>query len=40
VASSQVQASENSALQAQVGALKAFYGLLTDAHFIWDLEHD
>ena len=33
-------ASENSALQAQVGALKAFYGLLTDAHFIWDLEHD
>lgn len=33
-------ASENSALQAQVGAVKAFYGLLTDAHFIWDLEHD
>ena len=36
----QATASENSALQAQVGALKAFYGLLTDAHFIWDLEHD
>ncbi len=36
----QATASENSALQAQVSALKAFYGLLTDAHFIWDLEHD
>jgi len=36
----QATAAENSALQAQVGALKAFYGLLTDAHFIWDLEHD
>jgi cobalt-zinc-cadmium efflux system outer membrane protein len=36
----QATASENSALQAHVGALKAFYGLLTDAHFIWDLEHD
>ncbi len=36
----QATASEYSALQAHVGALKAFYGLLTDAHFIWDLEHD
>jgi outer membrane protein TolC len=36
----QATAAENSALQAQVGALKAYYGLLTDAHFIWDLEHD
>ncbi len=36
----QATASENSALQAQVGAVKAFYGLLTDAHFIWDLEHE
>ncbi len=36
----QATAAENSALQAQVSALKAFYGLLTDAHFIWDLEHD
>jgi cobalt-zinc-cadmium efflux system outer membrane protein len=36
----QATAADNSALQAQVSALKAFYGLLTDAHFIWDLEHD
>jgi outer membrane protein TolC len=36
----QSTAAENSALQAQVSALKVFYGLLTDAHFIWDLEHD
>ena len=36
----QATAAENSALQAQVGALKSYYGLLTDAHFIWDLEHD
>ncbi len=36
----QATAAENSALQAQVSALKAFYGLLTDAHFIWDLAHD
>jgi len=36
----QATAAENSALQAQVSALKAYYGLLTDAHFIWDLEHD
>ncbi len=27
-------------LQAQVSALKAYYGLLLDAHLIWDLEHD
>lgn len=30
----------NSALQAQVTALKAYYGLLVDAHLIWDLEFD
>lgn len=28
------------ALQAQAAALKAYYGLLVDAHLIWDLEHD
>ena len=30
----------NNALQAQVTALKAYYGLLVDAHLIWELEHD
>ncbi len=30
----------NNALQAQVTALKAYYGLLVDAHLIWNLEHD
>lgn len=30
----------NIALQAQVTALKAYYGLLVDAHLIWDLEND
>lgn len=28
------------ALQAQLAALKAYYGLLIDAHLVWDLEHD
>lgn len=36
----QAHAAMNSALQAQVTALKAYYGLLVDAHLIWDLEHD
>lgn len=36
----QATAAANSALQAQVGALKAYYGLLIDAHLIWDLERD
>ena len=36
----QANAAMNSALQAQVTALKAYYGLLVDAHLIWDLEHD
>ena len=27
-------------LQAQAAALKGYYGLLVDAHLIWDLEHD
>ena len=36
----QATAAMNNALQAQVTALKAYYGLLVDAHLIWDLEHD
>ena len=36
----QANAAMNNALQAQVTALKAYYGLLVDAHLIWDLEHD
>ena len=36
----QANGAMNSALQAQVTALKAYYGLLVDAHLIWDLEHD
>lgn len=28
------------ALQAQVAALKAYYGLLVDAHLVWDLGHE
>lgn len=36
----QAAAAMNSALQAQVTALKAYYELLVDAHLIWDLEHD
>lgn len=30
----------NNSLQAQITALKAYYGLLVDAHLIWELEHD
>lgn len=30
----------NNALQAQVTALEAYYGLLVDAHLIWELDHD
>ena len=36
----QASAAANSALQAQVAALKAWYGLLVDAHLIWDLDKD
>lgn len=36
----QTTAAENSALLAQVGALKAYYGLLIDAHLIWGLENE
>ncbi len=30
----------NNALQAQAAALKGYYGLLVDAHLIWNLDHD
>lgn len=40
IARRQANAALNNALQAQVTALKAYYGLLVDAHLIWDLEHD
>ena len=36
----QATAAADSALQAKVGALKAYYGLLIDAHLIWDMERD
>lgn len=36
----QATAAANGALQAQLAALKAYYGLLIDAHLIWGLEHD
>ena len=36
----QATAAQNNALQAQAAALKGYYGLLVDAHLIWDLEHD
>ncbi len=36
----QATAAAGSALQAQVSALKAYYGLLIDAHLVWDLARD
>ena len=36
----QATAAVNNALQAQVAALKAYYGLLLDAHLIWNLEQE
>jgi outer membrane protein TolC len=36
----QTTAAANSALLAQVGALKAYYGLLIDAHLIWGLDSE
>lgn len=36
----QASAAANSALQAQLVALKAWYGLMVDAHLVWDLEKD
>lgn len=40
IARRQANAALSNALQAQVTALKAYYGLLVDAHLIWDLEND
>lgn len=36
----QATAAMGNAVQAQVSALKAYYGLLIDAHLVWELEHD
>ncbi|MDP3825508.1 MAG: TolC family protein, partial [Polaromonas sp.] len=36
----QTTSAANSALLAQVGALKAYYGLLIDAHLIWGLDSE
>lgn len=36
----QATAALNDALQAQVTALKTYYGLLVDAHLIWEMDHD
>ncbi|MFJ7566461.1 TolC family protein [Herminiimonas sp. NPDC097707] len=36
----QATAASNNALQAQLTALKGYFGLLVDAHLIWDLAHD
>lgn len=36
----QATAAVNSALQAQASALQVYYGLLVDAHLIWELDHD
>lgn len=36
----QATAAMNNALQAQVMALRAYYGLLVDAHLIWELDHE
>lgn len=36
----QANAASSSALQLHGAALKAYYGLLVDAHLIWDLEHE
>lgn len=36
----QETAALSAVLSAQVTALKAYFGLILDAHLIWDLEHD
>ena len=36
----QATSAASNALQAQASALKAYYGLLIDAHLVWNLEHD
>lgn len=40
LAGRQATAAMINALQARVTALKAYYGLLVDAHLIWDLTHE
>lgn len=40
LSSRQATAARNNALQAQLTALKGYFGLLVDAHLIWDLAHD
>lgn len=40
IARRQANAAQSSALQAQVAALKAYYGLLADAQLIWGLDSD
>jgi outer membrane protein, heavy metal efflux system len=40
IARRQAASAANSALQAQATALKAYYGLVVDAHWVWDLEHE
>lgn len=36
----QATAAMNNALQAQAAALQSYYGLLVDAHLIWEMNHD
>lgn len=40
IARRQAASSANSALQAQASALKAYYTLVVDAHWVWDLDHE
>lgn len=40
IARRQAASAANSALQAQTEALKAYYRLVIDAHWVWDLEHE
>ncbi|WP_295679696.1 TolC family protein [uncultured Nevskia sp.] len=40
VARRQAATAANNAVQAQATALKAYYGLVIDAHWTWDLEHE
>ncbi len=40
LSSRQATAASNNALQAQLVALKGYFGLLVDAHLVWDLAHD
>ncbi len=40
IARRQAASAANNALQAQTTALKAYYRLVIDAHWVWDLEHE